>query len=162
MPRLSRRSAYACACSSNVARGRYVERRYPYKRLIFGQYLWTVIGSLVLLFLNLFGCFYLAGKALVLKETGRKLAHVERLPQTPDTIVRDLSERLARVSSNPLPDPSKNPPGNALAPLRLASLGTERLRRIDARGAPGRKQCCAQRHQREHDAGENDGRSVQG
>jgi hypothetical protein len=68
----------------------------PYKRLIFGQYLWTMLGALVLLFLNLFGCFYLAGKALFLKETGRKLAHVERLLQTPDTIVRDLSERLAR------------------------------------------------------------------
>jgi hypothetical protein len=68
----------------------------PYKRLIFGQYLWTMLGALVLLFLNLFGCFYLAGQALFLKETGRKLAHVERLLQTPDTIVRDLSERLAR------------------------------------------------------------------
>jgi len=68
----------------------------PYKRLIFGQYLWTLLGALVLLFLNLFGCFYLASKALFLKETGRKLAHVERLLQTPDTIVRDLSERLAR------------------------------------------------------------------
>ena len=68
----------------------------PYKRLIFGLYLWTVVGSLVLLFLNLFGCFYLVGKALFLKETGRKLAHVEKLLQTPDTIVRDLSERLAK------------------------------------------------------------------
>jgi hypothetical protein len=39
----------------------------PYKRLIFGQYLWTMLGALLLLFLNLFGCFYLAGKALFLR-----------------------------------------------------------------------------------------------
>jgi hypothetical protein len=68
----------------------------PYKRLIFGQYLWTIVGAIVLVFLNLFACFYLAGRALFLKDTGRKLAHVEKLLQTPDTVVSDLSERLAR------------------------------------------------------------------
>ena len=68
----------------------------PYKRLIFGQYLWTIVGAVVLLYVNLFACFYLAGRALFLKDTGRKLAHVEKLLQTPDTVVRDLSERLAR------------------------------------------------------------------
>ena len=39
---------------------------------------------------------YLAARGLFLKETGRKLAHVEKLLQTPDTVVRDLSERLAK------------------------------------------------------------------
>jgi len=68
----------------------------PYKRLIFGQYLWTIVGAVVLLYVNLFACFYLAGRALFLKDTGRKLAHVEKLLQTPDTVVSDLSERLAR------------------------------------------------------------------
>ena len=68
----------------------------PYKRLIFGQYLWTIVGAVVLLYLNLFACFYLAGRALFLKDTGRKLAHVEKLLQTPDTVVSDLSERLAK------------------------------------------------------------------
>ena len=48
------------------------------------------------MFLNLFGVFYLLSRALFLKETGRKLAHVEKLLHTPDTVVRDLSERLAR------------------------------------------------------------------
>ena len=37
-----------------------------------------------------------AFEGIDLKETGRKLAHVEKLLQTPDTIVRDLSERIAR------------------------------------------------------------------
>jgi hypothetical protein len=68
----------------------------PYKRLIFGQYLWTIVSAIVLLYLNVFACFYLAGRALFLKDTGRKLAHVEKLLQTPDTVVSDLSERLAR------------------------------------------------------------------
>ena len=68
----------------------------PYKRLVFGQYLWTIVGAVVLLFLNLFALFYLAARTLFLKDTGRKLAHVEKLLQTPDTVVRDLSERLAR------------------------------------------------------------------
>jgi hypothetical protein len=68
----------------------------PYKSLIVSQYSWHVLASLLVVFLNLFGCFYLAGKALFLKETGRKLAHVEKLLQTPDTVVQDLSERLSR------------------------------------------------------------------
>ena len=68
----------------------------PYKRLILGTYLWTIVGALVLLFLNLFGVFYTIGRTLFLKETGRKLAHVEKLLHTPDTVVRDLSDRLAK------------------------------------------------------------------
>jgi hypothetical protein len=32
---------------------------------------------------------------LFLKDTGRKLAHVEKQLHTGDTIIRDLSERLA-------------------------------------------------------------------
>lgn len=68
----------------------------PYKTLILGSYLWTVVGALVVLFLNLFSAIYLIGRALFLKDTGRKLAHVDRLLRTPDTVVRDLSARLAK------------------------------------------------------------------
>ena len=67
----------------------------PYKSLIVHQYLWTVLGAALLLFANLFACFYLAARTLFLKETGRKLAHVEKLLATPDTVLRDLSEQLA-------------------------------------------------------------------
>ena len=49
----------------------------------------------MVVFLNLFAVCYLAGRGLFLKDTGRKLAHVERQLRTPDTVVRDLSERLA-------------------------------------------------------------------
>ncbi len=67
----------------------------PYKRLIAAQYLWVILGALVVVFLNLYALFYLIARGLFLKETGRKLAHVEKQLRTGDTIVRDLSERLA-------------------------------------------------------------------
>jgi hypothetical protein len=68
----------------------------PYKHIILPRYLWVIVGSVVVIFLNLFGLFYTLTRSLFLKETGRKLAHVERQLKTPDTVVRDLSERLAR------------------------------------------------------------------
>lgn len=68
----------------------------PYKYIILPRYLWVIVGSVVVIFLNLFGLFYTLTRSLFLKETGRKLAHVERQLKTPDTVVRDLSERLAR------------------------------------------------------------------
>jgi uncharacterized membrane protein YqjE len=66
-----------------------------YKHVIFPQYLWTIVGAVVLVFLNLFGCIYQITRSLFLKETGRKLAHVEKQLQTGDTIDRELSDRLA-------------------------------------------------------------------
>jgi hypothetical protein len=66
-----------------------------YKRVLLHDYLWVITGFLTVVFVNLVALVYLAGRRLLLKETGRKLAHVEKQLQTPDTIVRDLSERLA-------------------------------------------------------------------
>jgi hypothetical protein len=68
----------------------------PYKHTILPRYLWVIVGSVVVVFLNLFGLFYSATRWLFLKDTGRKLAHVDRQLHTPDTVVRDLSERLDR------------------------------------------------------------------
>ena len=67
----------------------------PYKPLILHRYLTVIVGALAVVFLNLFALFYLTARGLFLKETGRKLAHVEKQLRTGDTIVRDLSERLA-------------------------------------------------------------------
>ena len=72
-----------------------VEFLAPYKHVILGRYLGVIVGALVLVFLTIFACCYRAGRALFLKDTGRKLAHVERQLRTTDTIVRDLSDRLA-------------------------------------------------------------------
>ena len=68
----------------------------PYKHFILREHLAVIVGSLGIMFLNLFAVFYLAARTLLLKETGRKLAHVEKQLRTGDTIVRDLSERLAQ------------------------------------------------------------------
>ncbi len=67
----------------------------PYKYSIFPRYLWTVVGAIVLVFVNLFGLLYQITRSLFLKETGRKLAHVDRQLQTADAIDRDLAKRLA-------------------------------------------------------------------
>jgi hypothetical protein len=68
----------------------------PYKHAILPRYLWGIVGSVVVLFLNLFAIVYSVSRALFLKDTGRKLAHVETQLQTSDAVVRDLAERLAR------------------------------------------------------------------
>lgn len=66
----------------------------PYKRVIVSQYLWVIVWLLIALFIDLFAFFYTVTRRLFLKDTGRKLAHVDRQLLTRDTIVRDLSERL--------------------------------------------------------------------
>ena len=68
----------------------------PYKRLILAQYVWVMVCLLIALFVNLFAFFYTVTRRLFLKDTGRKLAHVDRQLFTRDTIVRELSERLAQ------------------------------------------------------------------
>ncbi len=67
----------------------------PYKRLVFGRHLWMIVGAAVLVFLNIFSLAYALARGLFLKDTGRKLAHVDRQLATADTVARDLSERLA-------------------------------------------------------------------
>jgi hypothetical protein len=68
----------------------------PYAWLLLQHYSWTLSAVAAVLFLNLFALVYLVARRLLLKDTGRKLAHVEKQLRTRDTIVRDLSERLAR------------------------------------------------------------------
>ena len=67
----------------------------PYKHLILGQYTTVILSVLAIAFINLFAIFYLLTRSLFLKDTGRKLAHVEKQLRTGDSIVRDLSARLA-------------------------------------------------------------------
>ena len=64
-------------------------------RVILERYLWAIVGSAVLVFVNLCALCYLVSRRLLLTDTGRKLAHVEKQLHTGDTIVRDLSARLA-------------------------------------------------------------------
>ena len=68
----------------------------PYKRVLVARHLWTIVGALLVVFLNLFAAGYLVARVLFLRDTGRKLAHVERQIElgAGDAIVRDLSARL--------------------------------------------------------------------
>ena len=68
----------------------------PYKRHLMDQYAWALIGGAAVVFVNLFALVYAISRLLFLKDTGRKLAHVDRQLGTGDTVVRDLSEQLAR------------------------------------------------------------------
>ena len=68
----------------------------PYRRLIFTNYFWLIVSAIVIVFVNLFALFYAISRWLFLKDTGRKLAHIEKQLLTPDTIVRDLSQRLSQ------------------------------------------------------------------
>ena len=68
----------------------------PYKHLIVARYLPTLGWSLAVMFFNLFCAFYLGGRILFLKDTGRKLAHVERLLRSSEPIVQELSAEIRR------------------------------------------------------------------
>lgn len=68
----------------------------PYAWLLLRRYSWVLGGIGLVTFVNLFALLYVIARWLLLKDTGRKLAHVEKQLRTRDTIVRDLSERLAR------------------------------------------------------------------
>ena len=66
----------------------------PYRSLILDRYLTVVAAALGVTYANVFACIYVLTRRVFLKETGRKLAHLEKQLRTGDTIVRDLSERL--------------------------------------------------------------------
>ncbi len=67
----------------------------PYRSVLVHHYLPWLLGAMGIAFLNLCALSYLVLQRLRLGDTGRKLAHLERQLQSGDTIVRDLSARLA-------------------------------------------------------------------
>ena len=65
----------------------------PYRRLIVTNYASPIGLFAGLLFVNLFALFYYAGRKLFLKDTGRKLAHLERQLRAGETL-EELARRL--------------------------------------------------------------------
>jgi hypothetical protein len=66
----------------------------PYQRL-----LWTKYGGVIaifagVLFINIFTVIYTLCRKLFLKDTGRKLAHVEKQVRSGDSISQELTRRL--------------------------------------------------------------------
>lgn len=66
----------------------------PYRHVLFGHYGGVLAEFAVLVFVNLFALTYLLGRAFFLKDTGRKLAHLEKQLRTEDDFADDLSRRL--------------------------------------------------------------------
>jgi hypothetical protein len=67
----------------------------PYRTLLLEKYGRQIAFFAALLFLNLFALMYLVVRKLLLKETGKKLAHMEKQLRTGESISEELSRRLS-------------------------------------------------------------------
>jgi hypothetical protein len=67
----------------------------PYRALLLEKYGREIAVFAGLLFFNLFALMYLIVRKLLLKETGRKLAHIEKQIRTGESISEELSRRLS-------------------------------------------------------------------
>jgi hypothetical protein len=66
----------------------------PYKALLLGPYAGPIAAFAAALFVNVFAVVYLIGRTVFLKDTGRKLAHLEKQLRTDRSISEELAERL--------------------------------------------------------------------
>lgn len=66
----------------------------PHKRLLFRAHGWFITGATLLLFFNLCAIYYVLARWLFLRDTGRKLGHLDRQLTTSDTVLEDLGDRL--------------------------------------------------------------------
>jgi hypothetical protein len=64
-----------------------------YKVTLFRQHGFHLAMAALLLFFNLFGVYYAAARWLFLRDTGRKLQHLDRQLGTPDAALDDLGVR---------------------------------------------------------------------
>ena len=65
----------------------------PYRSLLWAKYATHIALFAGVLFINLFAAFYAIGRKLFLKDTGRKLAHLEKELRS-GSISEELSRRL--------------------------------------------------------------------
>lgn len=66
----------------------------PYRRVLLHDYGLVITAVSVLIFVNLFAVIYGACRIVGLKDTGRKLRHLEKQVRSHDTLGGDLSDRL--------------------------------------------------------------------
>ena len=66
----------------------------PYRELIWHKYATTIAGFTGVMLLNFFSFFYLVMRKLFLKDTGQKLAHLEKDLRSGGAISEDLARRL--------------------------------------------------------------------
>lgn len=66
----------------------------PYKTALFTHHAILIGIGLLVVFVNLCALYYTVARWLFLRETGQKLAHVDRQMGTSDTILDDLQRQL--------------------------------------------------------------------
>jgi hypothetical protein len=66
----------------------------PYRHLIFAKYGEALALYALALFVNVFAAVYVTWRKLFLKDTGRKLAHLDKQLRTGASISEELSRRL--------------------------------------------------------------------
>jgi hypothetical protein len=66
----------------------------PYRHVLFVTYGSVLAAFGAALFVNLFAGVYLSCQLFFLKDTGRKLAHLEKQLRTGESLSRELSRRL--------------------------------------------------------------------
>jgi hypothetical protein len=66
----------------------------PYKASLFRRHGWFIGGATLVLFLNLCALYYSAARWLFLRDTGRKLLHLDRQLGTPDAALDDVGSEL--------------------------------------------------------------------
>ncbi len=66
----------------------------PYKTVLFTRYALLLGGATLILFLNLCAIYYSVARWLFLRDTGRKLLHLDRQLATGDTAIEDLRDYL--------------------------------------------------------------------
>src|SRR5215470_10482788 len=66
----------------------------PYRHVLFAKYGMALAAFGAALFMNLLAAIYIICRKLFLKDTGRKLAHLEKQLRTGVSISEELSERL--------------------------------------------------------------------
>jgi hypothetical protein len=66
----------------------------PFRAVLIRDYGMVIATWAAVLFANLFAACYAVGRALFLKDTGEKLAHLEKQLRSGATISHELSRRL--------------------------------------------------------------------
>jgi hypothetical protein len=66
----------------------------PYRGLLWDQYGAAIAVFATALFVNVFAAVYMLGRKLFLKDTGRKLAHLEKQLHTGESLSEELSRRV--------------------------------------------------------------------
>lgn len=66
----------------------------PYRELLWSKYAETILTFAGVLLVNLFAFFYLLIRSAFLKDTGQKLAHLEKELRSGGAISEELAKRL--------------------------------------------------------------------